>query len=152
VDIGRFERGYTLLLHDGTRGKVLSPSEDGRQIRVRYVESPNDPALVGTEGLVAGREVSAFIPAPPGADWGMRLTVAIHYVPESEDSEAYYEAVTMGGTPYGVSVVAEDSDAAQAALDRLFGSLAAFGYAGTVAVEDMTGPGAPRRFEADVEG
>ncbi len=74
----------------------------------------------------------------------------MHHVPESEESEEGYEAVTMGGVPLGVSINASDSDTAQAALDRLLGALKVFGYAGLVAVEDATYMGGIQRYQLEV--
>lgn len=103
MDLGRFGPGDTLLLHDGSRAEVLAPSEDGRSIRARYVESSREPSLVGTEESIADRMVAAFTPAPPGADWGARVAMVVHHVPETEESEEGYEAVTMGGVPFRCS-------------------------------------------------
>jgi hypothetical protein len=150
MEIGRFKARDTLLLHDGTRAEVLSPSEDGRRVRARYLDSPEDPTLDGTEGLIAAHEVSAFSPAPPGPDWADRLTVVVHRVPDSEESEGRYGAVTMAGVPLGVSVEATDADTAEGALERLLGALKAFGYSGPVAVEDATYVGGIERYEVEV--
>lgn len=147
MDLGRFGPGDILLLHDGVRAEVLAPSEDGRSIRARYVESSREPLLVGTEELIADRMVAAFTPAPPGPRWGERMAVIVHHVPESEESEEGYEAVTMGGVPYGVFVTASDAESPSEAVDRLLGALRTFGYFGAVAVEDLTEPGDPERYE-----
>lgn len=146
----RFKPGDVLLLHDGTRAEVLAPTEEGRQILTRYLECPDDPSLVGTEGFVGDRDVAGFTPAPPGPEWGDKVTVVVYHVPESEESEGGYEAVTMGGVPLGVSVTASDADTAHEALDRLLGALKAFGYVGTAAVEDATYVGGNHRYETEV--
>jgi hypothetical protein len=78
------------------------------------------------------------------------VAVVVHHVPESEESEECYEAVTMGGVPLGVSITASDSDTAREALDRLLGALKVFGYAGAVAVEDATYTGGIQRYEIEV--
>lgn len=147
MDVGRFGPGDTLLLHDGTRVEVLAPSEDGRSIRVRYVQSSCDPSLVGTEDLIADRMVAAFTLAPPGPEWGERVAVVVHHVPETEESEEGYEAVTMVGVPFGAFVTASDAESPSEAADRLLGALRAFGYSGSVAVEDVTEPGRSERYE-----
>lgn len=150
MELGRFKPGDTLLLHDGSRVEVLSPSEDGRRIRARYLESPGEPSLAGTEGLIAEDKVSGFTPAALGPEWGDEVAVVLYHVPESEESEEGYEAVTLGGIPLGVSITASDADTASEALERLVGALAAFGYSGKVAVEDATYIGGTQRYEVEV--
>lgn len=150
MDIGRFGPGDTLLLHDGSRVEVLRPTEDGRSVRARYVQLSRDPSLVGTEDMIADRMVAAFTPAPPGSEWGERVAVVVHHVPETEESEEGYEAVTMGGVPYGVFLTASDAESPSEAVDRLLGALRTFGYSGAVAVEDVTEPGRSERYEIEV--
>ncbi|QIN81127.1 hypothetical protein GBA65_22095 (plasmid) [Rubrobacter marinus] len=147
MELGTFGPGDELLLYDGSRAEVLAPSEDGRSIRARYVESPHDPSLVGTEDLIIARMVAAFTPAPPGPEWGERVAVVVYHVSETEESEEGYEAVTMGGVPFGALVTASDAESPYQAVDRLLGALRAFGYSGAVAVEDVTEPGSSERYE-----
>jgi hypothetical protein len=82
--------------------------------------------------------------------WGDKVVVVLHHVPESEDFEGGYEAVTMMGVPYGVSVTGSDRDSAQGALSRLLSGLRAFGFTGRVAVEDATYIGGVERYEVEV--
>jgi hypothetical protein len=79
--------------------------------------------------------------------WGGKVTVVIHHVPESEDYEGGFEAVTMMGVPHNVSVTGSDRDSAEVALNHLLDGLQAFGFAGCVAVEDATGLGRVDRYE-----
>lgn len=81
--------------------------------------------------------------------WGERVTVIVHHLPETEDFEGGYEAVTMIGVPYGVSVRGSDSESAEGALNHLLDGLKAFGFAGSVAVEDATHIGGVRRYEME---
>jgi hypothetical protein len=74
----------------------------------------------------------------------------IHRVPESEEYEGGFEAATMGGIPAMVIVTASDRDSKEEAFERLREGLSAFGFAGTLAVEDATGLGRPIRYEIDV--
>ena len=37
--------------------EIVAPTEDGRWIKVRYVESPDEPNLVGTEDLCTDDEI-----------------------------------------------------------------------------------------------
>jgi hypothetical protein len=100
--------------------------------------------------MIADRMVAAFTPAPPGSEWGERVAVVVHHVPETEESEEGYEAVTMGGVPYGVFLTASDAESPSEAVDRLLGALRTFGYSGAVAVEDVTEPGRSERYEIEV--
>lgn len=128
---------------------MLAPTEDGRRILARYLESPVNSSLVGTEGFVGDRDVAAFTPAPPGSEWGDKATALVHRVPESEESEGGYEVVTMSGVPLGVSIMTE-ADSPPEALERLLGALKVFGYSGPVAVEDATYIGSVQRYELDM--
>lgn len=149
MEMRRYRPGDVLLLHDGSRAEVLAPTEDGRWILARYLESPGDSSLVGTEGFVGDRDVAAFTPVSPGPEWGAKVTAVVHHVPESEESEGGYEAVTMSGVPLGISVEA-GADSPPEALERLLGALKVFGYSGTVAVEDATYIGGVQRYELEV--
>lgn len=64
--------------------------------------------------------------------------MVIHNVPEGEDYEGSFEAVTMTGVPYNVSVTGSDPESAEDALNHLLDGLRAFGVSGRVAVEDVT--------------
>lgn len=75
------------------------------------------------------------------------MTVVLHYRPEDEDFSGGYEATTMTGVPHGVIVNGNDEDSAEGALDNLLDGLRAFGFAGSVAVEDATTPGTMRQYE-----
>ncbi len=79
--------------------------------------------------------------------WGKRVTVVVHRVPETEDFEGWYEAVTMSGVPHGVSVLGSDLESAEGALGHLLDGLRAFGFAGRVAVEDSTYIGGVLRYK-----
>lgn len=134
----QFKVGDRVARDNGAWAKVLSVAETGG-LRVRYTGDGGDPSLAGTEGELAVDDVISVSPAPPGPGWGDRVTVVVHHVPESEEGEAGYGAVTMAGTPLALSVEASDADySAPEALDRLLGALKVFGFAGTVAVEDAT--------------
>jgi hypothetical protein len=82
--------------------------------------------------------------------WGDKVTVVLHHIPESEESEGEYEAVTMKGVPHGVSITGSDPDSAEAALNRLVSGLKAFGFVGRVTVEDATYVGGVQRYEVEV--
>lgn len=82
--------------------------------------------------------------------WSGKVTAVLHHVPESEDFEGGFEAVTMTGVPYGVSVVGSDHESAEGALNHLLDGLRSFGFIGAVAVEDATGLGRVERYEVEV--
>ncbi len=88
-------------------------------------------------------------PSWASSEWVEKVVVVVHHVPETEESEEGYEAVTMSGVPLGVSV-SSDSETAQEALDGLLGALKAFGYVGTVSVEDVTYMGGTQQYELEV--
>lgn len=82
--------------------------------------------------------------------WGDKVTVIVHRIPEAEDFEGGYEAATMMGVPYNVAISGSDSDSAEGALNHLLDSLRVFGFYGRVAVEDATYIGGVKRYEVEV--
>jgi multisubunit Na+/H+ antiporter MnhF subunit len=54
--------GDHVRLAAGLVAEILSPTEDGKWIRVRYVESAADPELVGTEDLCSEDEIEGRAP------------------------------------------------------------------------------------------
>lgn len=58
MDLYDLEPGDLVRLsEDGAVAEVVRPTEDGRWILLRYIESPEDPHLVGTERLCSDDEV-----------------------------------------------------------------------------------------------
>lgn len=84
------------------------------------------------------------------AEWGGKVTVALHHVPESEEFEGGYEAVTMVGVPENVIVTGSDRDSTEGALNHLIAGLRAFGFSGRVAVDDATYIGGIQHYEVEV--
>lgn len=78
------------------------------------------------------------------------MTVVVHHIPEDEDFEGGYEAVTMTGVPENVQIKGSDSGSAEGALNHLIAGLRAFGFTGRVAVEDATYIGSVQRYEVEV--
>jgi hypothetical protein len=146
MDLWYLKPGHKIRTRDGAEAEILSETEDGEWIRVRYLESADDPTFAGTEDLAHREEVEALLGVVHKSGWGEKVTVVLHHIPESEESESGYEAVTMVGVPHGVS----DPDSAEGALNHLFDGLRAFGFQGRVAVEDATRPGRMERYEIDV--
>lgn len=150
MDPGRFGIGDTLHLHDGSRAEVVAPTEDGRTVRARYLDSPGDPSLAGTEDLVAAGRTAGFTPAPPGPEWGSRVAVIVYPASMSDDYESGYVAETLTGVPHGVVVSAGGEDTPEQAVDRLIAALDAFGLTGTVAVEDASRGGGTGTYEVEI--
>lgn len=57
MDLYDLEPGDRIRLADGTIAEVISQTEDGRWIRVRHIESPNNPSRVGSEQLCSEDEI-----------------------------------------------------------------------------------------------
>ena len=54
MQIKELEAGAKVLLEDGSVAEVIAPSNDGRSVRVKYLEAPFNPALVGTRLYARG--------------------------------------------------------------------------------------------------
>ena len=52
VDLWQLRPGDKIRTHGGAEAEVLSETEDGQRIEVRYLEVKDEPSLVGTEDLV----------------------------------------------------------------------------------------------------
>lgn len=150
MDLWYLKPGHKIKTCDGAEAEVVSATEDGEWIKVRYLESEDDPLFAGTEDLAHRDEVEALLDVLHRSTWGEEVTVIVHHVPESEESEGEYEAVTMKGAPYKVSITGSDPDSAEGALNRLLDGLKAFGFAGRVAVEDATYIGGVQRYQVEV--
>lgn len=64
MDLFDLNPGDRVRLAGGVIAEVVSPTEDGRWIKVRYVEAHTDPPLVGTEDLCSDGEIEDRVPAP----------------------------------------------------------------------------------------
>ena len=51
MDIYGLKPGDRVRTIDGTVAEILNETQDGQWIKVRYVESDEDPSIVGTEDL-----------------------------------------------------------------------------------------------------
>ncbi len=51
VDLYDLKLGDRVRTVDGSVGLVVAETEDGRWVRVRYIESSTEPRLVGTDDL-----------------------------------------------------------------------------------------------------
>ena len=152
MDLRLLKPGHKIRTCDGVEAEVLSESEDGEWIKVRYVDGEDDPLFGGTEDLAHRDEVEALLGVAHRRTWGEDVTVVLHHIPESEESKGEYEAVTMKGVPHGVSITGSDPDSAEGTLNQLMSGLKAFGFVGRVEVEDTTYIGGVQRYEVDVSG
>ncbi len=149
MDLWVLKPGHKIRTRDGAEAEVLSETEDGEWIRVRYLDDQDDPLFAGTEDLAHKDEVEVLLGVAHEGTWGDRVSVVLHHVPESEASESGYEAVTMVGVPHGVSITGEEPDSADGALRRLLDGLRAFGFTGRVMVDDATGSDGIDRYEIE---
>lgn len=83
--------------------------------------------------------------------WGKQVTVVLHYIPESQEFEGGFEAVTLIGVPHGVSIAGSDPHSAEGALNSIISGLRTFRFSGGVNVEDTTYIGSVQRYEVRVE-
>jgi len=63
MDLYDLQLGDRVRLADGTIAEVISETEDGRSIRVRHIESPNNPSHAGREELCSEDEIEARVDA-----------------------------------------------------------------------------------------
>ncbi len=141
--------GNKIRTADGAKAEVLAETEDGSWIKVRYLDA-DDPLFAGTEDLVHEDEVEALLGIAERKEWGEKVTIMLHHVPESDEFEGGYEAVTIAGVPANVVVTGSDQDSAEGALNHLIAGLSAFGFSGRVAVEDATYIGGIERYEVEI--
>lgn len=95
MNLGILRPGHKVRMRNGSVAKVLSETRDGTSIEVEYLESEESALPVGTRGLVNEAEVEALLGVAHPRVWEGEVTVVLHHMPESEDSESYFEAVTM---------------------------------------------------------
>lgn len=58
MDLSTLKPGNKILTRDGAQAEVLSETEDGEWIEVRYLEVKDDPSLEGTEDRVHEDEIA----------------------------------------------------------------------------------------------
>ena len=150
MDLWILKSGHKVRMRNGALAKVLSETEDGTRIRIEYLERGEGSPSAGVEDVAREQEVEALLGVAHPHEWGEEVAVMLHQVPESEEGEGGFEAVTMKGVPHGAVVTGHGSDSAEEALTQLLNGLEAFGFAGGVIVEDATGSGRPARFEVRV--
>ena len=57
VDLWQLKPGDKILTRNGNQAEVLSETEDGERLKVRYLEVKDHASLVGTEDLVKEGDV-----------------------------------------------------------------------------------------------
>lgn len=60
MQIRELEAGAKVLLEDGSVVEVVAPSKDGRSVRVKYLEAPFNPTLVGTQADCSDYDIVAY--------------------------------------------------------------------------------------------
>ena len=60
MDVKDLTVGEKLWLEDGSLVEVVAPSADGESVRVRYLESPFDRALLGTEAECTDYDIVSY--------------------------------------------------------------------------------------------
>jgi hypothetical protein len=73
MDIAAITVGSLLQLEDGSTVEVVLPSEDGKTIRARYVDSPFAPTQVGKEADLSDYEITGFTDGGDRADTGGQI-------------------------------------------------------------------------------
>jgi hypothetical protein len=68
LEISALVAGATLWLEDGSVVEVLAPSPDGRTVRVRYVESPFNASLEGTQANCTDYDIISYADGGDRAD------------------------------------------------------------------------------------
>ena len=61
MDLYDLEVGDRIRLTDRTIAEVISPTVEGRWIRVRHIESPDNPSLAGSEQLRSEDEIEEHV-------------------------------------------------------------------------------------------
>ena len=63
MDLYDLQVGDRVRLTDGTIAEVISETADGRSIRVRHIESPNNPSRAGSQELCSEDEIEERVDA-----------------------------------------------------------------------------------------
>lgn len=57
INLLRLQPGTTIGLSDGATAEVVSNPSDGVWVFARYLSSPSDAALVGTEAMIFAQDI-----------------------------------------------------------------------------------------------
>jgi hypothetical protein len=86
--------GHKIRVRNGAEAEVLSETEDGEWVKVRYLVDEVS-SLTKAEDLVNESDVEALLGVTRNKTWGDKVTVVLHRIPESEEYEGGYETETM---------------------------------------------------------
>ena len=64
INLRLLQPGTTIGLSDGATAEVVSNPLDGVWVFARYLSSPNDAAVVGTEEMIFAQDVMEILSAP----------------------------------------------------------------------------------------
>jgi hypothetical protein len=64
INLRLLELGTTIGLSDGATAEVVSNPLDGVWVFARYLSSPSDASLVGTEAMIFAQDVVEVLEAP----------------------------------------------------------------------------------------
>jgi hypothetical protein len=64
MDLWTLRPGDWVRTSDGAVVEIMAETEDGRWIRIRYIEDPENPSVVGTEDLCHEDELAERITRP----------------------------------------------------------------------------------------
>ena len=64
INIRLLEPGARIGLSDGSSAEAVSNPMDGVWVFVRFISSPNDPSLEGTEDMVFAADVVELLETP----------------------------------------------------------------------------------------
>jgi len=64
INIRLLEPGTTIGLSDGSIAEVVSNPLDGVWVFARYLSSPSDAALVGTEEMIFAQDIVEILETP----------------------------------------------------------------------------------------
>ena len=70
MDLWLLKPGHKIRTVGGPEAEVLSETEDGEWIRVRYLDIQDDPLVAGTEDLAHRDEVEALLGVAHRSTWG----------------------------------------------------------------------------------
>jgi hypothetical protein len=64
INLRLLEPGTTIGLSDGATAEVVSNPLDGVWVFARYLSSPNDSAVVGTEEMIFAQDIVEILEVP----------------------------------------------------------------------------------------
>jgi hypothetical protein len=64
INLRLLQPGTTIGLSDGTTAEVVSNPLDGVWVFARYLSSPNDAAVVGTEEMIFAQDIVEVLEVP----------------------------------------------------------------------------------------